>query len=119
MSANQQPPEYGPAAREPESDVFRAVLSAPSREAVAELLRKMKLDVGSMRARRGAKEVEVLLFVTQEQAEEIRRLGWKLEVYENLSEIGRSRQQEVGKGDRFEGGKIPPRGLGKKTGKEK
>jgi hypothetical protein len=38
----------------------------------------------------------------------------KIEVHENLSKIGRLRQKEVGKGDRFKGGKIPPKGLGKK-----
>jgi len=118
MSAN-KPPDNVSNEGEKESDLFRAVLRAPSRERVTELLRKRSLDVGSMRRLRGAKEVEVILFVTRKQAEEIKQEGWQLEVFENLSAVGRSRQQEVGKGDRFEGGKVPPKGLGKKTGKEK
>ena len=118
MSAN-KPPENVSNEGEKESDLFRAVLRAPNRESVAELIRKRNLDVGSMRRPRGAKEVEVLLFITRKQAEELKREGWPIEVFENLSAVGRSRQQEVGKGDRFEGGKISPKGLGKKTGKEK
>lgn len=118
MSAK-KPPENVSKEGEKESDLFRAVLRVPSRERVAELLRKRKLDIGSMRRRRGQKEVEVLLFITRKQADELKQEGWQIEVFENLSAVGRSRQQEVGKGDRFEGGKIPPKGLGKKTGKEK
>jgi hypothetical protein len=117
MSAK-KPPETVSNKGGREGDLFRAILRAPNREKVSEVLRKKNLDVGSMRSPRGAREVEVVLFVTQKQAEELKQEGWQIEVFENLSEIGRSRQQEVGKGDRFEGGKIPPKGLGKKTRKE-
>jgi hypothetical protein len=34
----------------------------------------------------------------------------------NASERSRARQEEVGRGDRFDGGRIAPRGLAEKTG---
>ena len=95
-----------------QGDRFRVVLHAANHASVAELLRKGPFDVGPMRQR--DKDLEVTLFAGREQIERLKREGWKLEVHENLSEIGRRRQKEVGKGDRFQGGKIPPKGLGKK-----
>jgi hypothetical protein len=35
-------------------------------------------------------------------------------VGENVSEFGRQRMAEISKVDRFEGGRVPPRGLGAK-----
>jgi hypothetical protein len=102
----------------PEKDLFLTVLYAPDRDSLAGLLRKELLDVGPMLRKPDAKEVEVHLYADEEQIKRLREYGWRLEVRENLSEVGRKRQKEVGKGDRFKGGKIPPKGLGKKIGKE-
>lgn len=104
--------------KQPESDVFLSVLYAPDRESLTRLLRKEILDVGPMHTRPHSKEVEVHIYANEEQIKKLKEYGWKLEVRENLSEVGRKRQEEVGKGDRFEGGKVPPKGLGKKTRKE-
>lgn len=104
--------------KQPERDAFLTVLYAPDRESLARLLRKEILDVGPMHTQPDSKEVEVHIYANEEQIEKLKEYGWRLEVRENLSEVGRKRQKEVGKGDRFEGGKVPPRGLGKKTGKE-
>ena len=101
-----------------ERDVFLTVLYAPDRESLASLLRKEILDVGPMHKRPDSKEIEVHIYANEVQIKKLKGYGWKLEVRENLSEVGRKRQQEVGKGDRFEGGKVPPKGLGKKTRKE-
>jgi mannose/fructose/N-acetylgalactosamine-specific phosphotransferase system component IIB len=101
--------------KQPEKDVFLTVLYAPDRESFARLLREEVLDVGPMHTRPDAKEIEVHLYADEEQIEKLKKDGWKLSVRENLSEVGRKRQSEVGIGDRFKGGEIPPKGLGKKV----
>jgi hypothetical protein len=115
MPSTSDPEESGLTEQQPDNDVYRVVLYAPNRESLAQLLRERILDVGPLHARPDAREIEVHLFCNQEQIAQLRTDGWKLEVHENLSEIGRTRQQEVGKAERFEGGKVPPKGLGKKT----
>jgi hypothetical protein len=119
MPSPKKPGESSTSNRPLQKDVFRVLLYAPNREAFAQLVRKRALDVGPVRARKDSKEIEVHLFLNQDQIALLQKEGWKLEVRENFSENGRLRQKEVGKGDRFEGGKVPPKGLGKKTGKEK
>lgn len=100
------------------NDVFLTVLYAPDRESLAQLMRKEILDIGPMHTQPDSKEIEVHLYADMKQIKKLKKDGWKLDVRKNLSEIGRKRQKEVGKGDRFEGGKIPPKGLGKKIRKE-
>lgn len=103
--------------KQPERDVFLVVLYAPDRESFARLLRQEVLDVGPVHTRPDTKEIEVHLYAGEEQIKKLKKDGWKLDVRENLSEVGRKRQKEVGKGDRFKGGKVPPKGLGKKARK--
>jgi hypothetical protein len=59
---------------------------------------------------------QLTLFVSQAQVETLRGEGYEIEVGANLSARARERLAEVGQGDRFEGGKVPPRGLGRKLG---
>jgi hypothetical protein len=55
------------------------------------------------------------VFVTAQQLEALTKIeGCEAQVIEDATEVGKKRQREVGKGDRFEGGKKAPRGLGKK-----
>ncbi len=56
------------------------------------------------------------LFVTRAQIDALRTEGYELEVGANMSARARERVSEVGEGDRFEGGRIVPRGLGRKIG---
>ena len=58
----------------------------------------------------------LILFVSQAQVEALRGEGYEIEVGANLSARARERLAEVGQGDRFEGGKVPPRGIGRKIG---
>lgn len=101
------------------ADKFHVVLRAPDEEAVAGLLADHALDVGLMKRDRATKEVSLVLFLTQREIERFRDAGFALDVRENLSEVGRRRQKEVGSGDRFHGGKVAPTGLGKKTPKRR
>jgi hypothetical protein len=56
------------------------------------------------------------LFLTRGQIEGLRADGYAVEVGRNLSARARERLAEVGQGDRFEGGRVAPRGLGRKVG---
>lgn len=102
---------------------LHAVRVAVTRESLPEVLRTFALDVGD----RPLVEPQpdgtgtLLAFASEEQVRRLEEAGYRVEVGENLSELGRRRQAEVGTGDRFEGGRVAPRGLGTKrggTGKE-
>lgn len=99
---------------EHEGDIFLVILSAPEKEPLIQLLKEFPMDAGELHVNPRTKKAEVHLFVDGRQIDYLKKHGWKFEILENMSEVGRARQKEVGKGDRFEGGKIPPKGLGKK-----
>jgi len=87
-------------------------------ETFARLRQEFELDVGCR-----APHFEVnpdgsgtmLVYATEERIRELRAAGYRVEVGENVSELGRQRQKEVGEGDRFKGGRVTPRGLAEKT----
>jgi hypothetical protein len=100
------------------ADKFAVKISVTP-ETVTELLRRFDLDVGDrphvepIAERRGT----LYAFAPQEQIREIEAAGYAIEVGENLSETGRQRMAEVAEGDRFDGGRVSPRGLGRKPGR--
>jgi hypothetical protein len=56
-------------------------------------------------------------FATEETIARLREIpAVTVSVVLNASERSRARQSEVGRGDRFEGGRIAPRGLAEKIG---
>jgi len=101
-------------------DIFQVVLTTPDRATLAQLVRELGLDIDHQHPEeeRNAKEINIRAFLTLQQIDEVKHRGWCLRVEKNLSEIGRDRQKEVGKGDRFEGGKVRPTGLGRKIREE-
>lgn len=101
-----------------EKDIFRVELRAPSREALGDLLHNGALDFGPIQ-QLASGEIIIDLFLRQTQIDNLQKAGWRLQVFENLSVAGHDRQMEVGAGDRFEGGKVAPKGLGKKIKEEK
>lgn len=103
----------------PQPDKFRTHLEFDSREAAAKFHRSHPL-LGQVAAGRGAKGALRLTFhLTLQQIGDLEKDGYAPEVAENISDIGRERQKEVGKGDRFEGGKIPPAPRGVPEPKER
>ncbi len=54
------------------------------------------------------------LFVPRDQIEALRGEGYEVEIVSNQSARQRERLEEVEQGDRYEGGRIPPKGLGRK-----
>lgn len=95
-------------------DIFRIVLSLPNVAVLARLQKTFPMDAGPIKVNPKTKEVVADVFVTEKQIEYLKTQKVDLKVYENLSDIGRLRQKEVGRGDRFKNGTIPPKGLGKK-----
>lgn len=96
-------------------DLYAARVTG-SRETITKLMQEFELDVGC----RPHPEINpdgngtLLVYATEEHIRELQATGYHIERGENVSAVGRERQAEVGKGDRFEGGRIAPRGLGEK-----
>jgi hypothetical protein len=111
MSVEKRPDEAGP------PDLYAARITG-SRETIVRLMQSFDLDVGC----RPHPEVNpdgsvtLLAYADEERMSRLRAAGYRVERGENVSAVGRQRQAEVGVGDRFMGGRIAPRGLGKKTG---
>jgi hypothetical protein len=114
MKKPEKPTGRKPTGSEAPGDKFSVVVHLPDRASLAELRRHKRLDVGHVHPTKG-KDVEITLFATKQQIADLREAGWKVDVGQNLSAIGRERQKEVGKGDRYQGGKKTPKGLGTKT----
>ena len=101
---------------DPARDVYQVIMRAPNPLALVKMIREMGLDVDHGHRPPKGERVEVQGFLTQAQIDALKQEGWHVKVERNLSAVGRERQKEVGTGDRFKGGKIAPKGLGKKTG---
>jgi hypothetical protein len=94
-----------------------SVVVAP--ESFETLMEGFDLDVGDRPRIESNPDGTGMLFAfaPEPQIRELEAAGYRVEVGENVSEVGRHRQAEVGGGDRFEGGRVPPRGLGTKPGR--
>jgi hypothetical protein len=94
-------------------DKFSTVLEFPDARTAGEFLRAHPLDHVTTEAITGRKTIRLTFYLTTPEIEALRKEGLTPDVGENMSERGRQRQKEVGKGDRFEGGKLAPtpRGL--------
>lgn len=78
-----------------------------------DLLRRVPFDTGCcgpVRFKDGTIHVDG--FVTASQLAQIEAEGIELEMRKDLTEHLAARRAEVGKGDRFDGGRIAPKGLG-------
>jgi hypothetical protein len=104
-------------ADEPADDRFVARVTVSAAQA-DELLRREGLDFGDHPSivvhPDGTGRLTV--FVTRRQAQALEREGLRVELGANMSARARERLAEIGQGDRFEGGRIVPRGIGRKTG---
>lgn len=102
---------------EPEGDIF-AVRAKVTQGQALELAQRGDLDLGD-RLRwspdpDGTGRLD--LFLSQSQIDELQAQGIEVQVESNQTERAREAQREIGQGDRFEGGRTPPRGLGRKIG---
>jgi hypothetical protein len=98
-----------------EGDIIRIRLNADDGNSLMNDAKSLRLEIGGGGPRRRQDGGFYLdIYVPEQRFEELQRHDLRFEVIENASEVGRARQKEVGVGDRFQGGMIAPRGLGKK-----
>ncbi len=95
-------------------NVVRISLRVPSQEALKEtlaLVPNVHLDCGA--PKRDADGSFLLnLYGTKADADRLAETGHVIESDEQYGQVLKQRQSEVAKGDRFEGGKIKPVGIG-------
>lgn len=95
-------------------DLFDAHLIGPS-ETVLRAIAEHELDVGCRHAsveRSEGDVVSVQIFASATQLDAIQGGGLKVERGDNVSALARERFTEVGRGDRYDGGRSFPEGLG-------
>ena len=106
-----------PPGEEQDGDVF-AVRAKVSEEQALELIGRGGLDYGDRpnfdRGPEGTGNLD--LFLSRDQIEGLRGEGIEVEIVNNQSARARERMAEVGEGDRFDGGKVLPTGIGRKVG---
>lgn len=107
----------GPRGNELDDDKFAARVKV-TRDQADKLLRRDDLDFGDHPGFSvnpdGIGSID--MFATRADVAALQAEGYEIEVGANLSARARDRLAEVGQGDRFEGGRIPPRGIGRKIG---
>ena len=98
-----------------EKKIMRIALKAPNRETLTKLVKEFRLDIGGggpRRLRDGTLSMEA--YTPEEVLDKLKKAGAVFEIMEDATKVGKERQKEVGRGDRFEGGKKVPQGLGRK-----
>jgi hypothetical protein len=83
---------------------YRVTITNPSTEAMADLIRKYKLHVidHSVRQDKDTAHHHVDAIVQPDEIQLLEDKGYHVERHEDVDEIGRARQMEVGKGNRYE-----------------
>jgi hypothetical protein len=100
-------------------DVYAARITGTP-DTFAKLRQKFELDVGCRGPhfdKNSDGTLTMLVYATEKLILELRDAGYRVEAGENVSELGRQRQKEVGEGDRFAGGRVAPIGLAEKPGR--
>jgi len=99
-----------------EKTIMRIALKGPNREALNKLVKEFHLDIwGAGGAKRLPDDtISMEAYVPEETLDKLKKSGGIFEIIEDATAVGKERQKEVGSGDRFESGKIAPRGLGRK-----
>jgi hypothetical protein len=105
----------GPPEEADDRFVVRVTVSAAQAD---ELLRREGLDFGDHPHidPRPDGTGSLILFMTRGEARALEREGLRVELGDNMSARARERLAEIGRGDRFEGGRVVPRGIGRKIG---
>lgn len=101
---------------EHDDDLYAATVIVSPRQ-VDELLRRGEFDFGdhpSIEPDPDGRTARLTLFVSLRQVEMLRGEGFAVELGANQSARARERLAEIGEGDRFEGGRLAPKGIGHK-----
>jgi hypothetical protein len=95
--------------------VMRILITAKDPEALQALLREQPLDMGCAGPRKDRSgTVRTDAYVPEDQIERLKRDGITIEVLRDETAAIKAAQEQVGKGNRFEGENRVPRGLGRK-----
>ncbi|HEY6370645.1 MAG TPA: hypothetical protein VIX37_08695 [Candidatus Sulfotelmatobacter sp.] len=96
-------------------DVVKITVWVPDEQALKTVLSsaKVNLDCGSPK-RDESGNFRITLYASSAEAQKITALPYRSEVDSTYGEYLAARQQEVATGDRFQGGKVKPEGLGTK-----
>ena len=95
--------------------LVRLAIRSGSREQLRDVLRRENLDLncgGPKKTATGDWVIEA--YASQQIAARLREAGVRVEVDTEFEKRASTRRAEVGAGDRFQGGRIPPRGVGRK-----
>ena len=93
----------------------RIIISSGSLEQLREIVGREDMDLNCGGAKRTlAGEWTVEAYVPQQVATRLRKAGVHVEVDKEFDKRAAVRRAEVSAGDRFQGGRILPRGVGRK-----
>ncbi len=111
--------DAGPPGDERDDDKFAVRVKVQHGQA-GDLLRRGEFDFGDHPniTQNPDGSAGLALFVSRAQIQTLEDEGYEVDVGHNMSARARERVAEVGQGDRFEGGKAPPTGIGRKIGGE-
>ena len=106
-----------PPGEEQDGDIF-AVRARVTEDQAVELIGRGGFDYGDRphftKSADGSGSLD--LFVSKAQIKRLGDDGIQVEVVNNQSARARERMAEVGEGDRFDGGRVRPTGIGRKIG---
>jgi len=96
-------------------DGVKITLWVPDQQALKTITAsaKVSLDCGSPETR-WERELVITLYATAAEAAKVTAPPFSSEVDDNFAAYLAERPQEVSRGDRFQGGKVKPEGLGTK-----
>jgi carboxypeptidase T len=81
---------------------YRITISGPSSEAMADLVRKHKIHVFGSTVRHTKDTGHVVDAIAQpHEIEMLEAAGYKVQRHEDVDEVGKARQKEVGMGNRY------------------
>ena len=97
-------------------DVFHVSVVLPDSASARAFVARRDIDFGCRPSVRRSSDGSLIThaILSGKQVGELRGQRLGVTVLLNATVIGRERQAEVGKGDRFQGGRIAPKGLGRK-----
>ena len=94
-------------------DIAKITVWVPHQKALSEILSAAKVDLNCGSPKRDSDgNFIVTLFATKAEAAKVAALGYRHEMDENYGDVLEQRQQQVSKTDRFQGGRVKPKGLG-------
>ncbi|HWQ47740.1 MAG TPA: hypothetical protein VN414_02115 [Methanosarcina sp.] len=81
---------------------YRVTISGPTSEAMADLVRKYKIDILGSTVRHSKDTGHAVDAIAQpNEIEMLEAAGYKIQRHEDVDEVGKARQKEVGMGNRY------------------